>query len=58
MRVWCHMCTVLTRVVDPASDLDSETLWIRIWIRIGNPDPDPGKKTKKFQWKKALLVIF
>jgi hypothetical protein len=85
-------------------DPDSETLWIQIWICIGNPDPDPGarklrnfsgkkqgcgsgsgldpdsetcvdpdldpywesgagsgsrgKKTKKFQWKKALFSYF
>jgi hypothetical protein len=42
-----------TRVVDP----DSVTLWI--WIRIGNPDPDPGaRKLRNFSGKMHFLVIF
>jgi hypothetical protein len=44
-----ELVKLLSRVVDP----DSDTLWIR--IRIGNPDPDGGKKTKKFQWKKCTF---
>jgi hypothetical protein len=48
-----------SRVVDPdPMDPDSATLWIRIWIRIGNPDPGSGsrgKKIKKFLWKNALF---
>jgi hypothetical protein len=35
-------------------DPDSETLW----IRIGNPDPDPGaRKLRNFSGKKHFLVI-
>jgi hypothetical protein len=39
--------------VDP--DPDSETLW----IRIGNPDPDPGaRKLRNFSGKNAHFSYF